>query len=116
MKPIYKIFTTYFILILLILLSSKACGQIVVTHFNASWNEHNKSDWVGDLKGCEITYVDIAGSPKIQKKHKVTVVPTIIIFKDGEEMYRFEADVSFKMIAKREDLQKCVNELIEDKF
>ena len=116
MKPIYKIFTTYFILILLILLSSKACGQIVVTHFNAEWNEHNKSDWVDSLVNCEITYVDIAGSPKIQKKHKVTVVPTIIIFKDGVEMYRFESDVSFKLIATRKELQKYINELIEDRY
>ena len=116
MKPIYKIFATYILLIIFVLICGGAFGQVVVTHFNAEWNKHNKTDWVDSLKGCEITYVDIAGSPKIQKKHKVTVVPTIIIFKDGEEMKRWAADLSFKMSATREELQKYINELIKDKF
>ena len=116
MKPIWKIFSTYVLIIILTLVCQTTFGQIVVTHFNAEWNDHNKSDWVDSLEDCEITYVDIAGSPKIQKKHNVTVVPTIIIFKDGEEMYRFEANLSFKMIATRKELQKYVDELIEDKF
>jgi|TARA_R110000787_G_scaffold258989_1_gene364201 thiol-disulfide isomerase/thioredoxin len=111
-----KIFLTYIMLILLLLLSNEAFSQVVVTHFNAAWNEPNKSEWVGELTDCEITYVDISGSPKIQKKHKVTVLPTIIIFKDGEEINRWEADLSFKMSATREELQNYVNELIEDKF
>ena len=116
MKPIYKIWTAYILIIIFMIIAGTSFGQVVVTHFNAEWNNHNKSDWVDSLKDCEITYVDISGSPKIQKKHKVTVVPTIIIFKDGEEMYRFEADVSFKMIATRKELQKYINKLIEDKY
>ncbi len=116
MKAIHKIFVTYILLIFFMLVCGGAFGQVVVTHFNAEWNNPNKAEWVGDLIDCEITYVDIAGSPKIQKKHKVTVVPTIIIFKDGEEMKRWVADLSFKMSATREELQKYVNELIKDKF
>ena len=116
MKSIHKIFITYILLIFFVLVCGGAFGQVVVTHFNAEWNDPNKAEWVGDLKGCEITYVDIAGNPEIQKKHKVTVVPTIIIFKDGEEMKRWVADLSFKMSATREELQEYVNELIEDKF
>ena len=116
MKPIYKIWTAYILLIIFMIVAGTSYGQVVVTHFNAEWNDHNKSDWVDSLEDCEITYVDIAGSPKIQKRHKVTVVPTIIIFKDGEEMYRFEANLSFKMVATREELQKRVDKLIEDKF
>ena len=116
MKPIYKIWTAYILLIIFMIVAGTSYGQVVVTHFNAEWNDHNKSDWVDSLEDCEITYVDIAGSPKIQKRHKVTVVPTIIIFKDGEEMYRFEANLSFKMVATREELQKRVDKLIEDRF
>ena len=116
MKPISKIFSVYLLVILFTLLVNTSFGQVVVTHFNAEWNDHNKSDWVDSLEDCEITYVDIEGSPKIQKRHKVTVVPKIIIFKYGEEMYRFEANLSFKMVATRKELQKCVDKLIEDKF
>tara|TARA_R100000541_G_scaffold56380_2_gene65762 strand:- start:1166 stop:1516 length:351 start_codon:yes stop_codon:yes gene_type:complete len=111
-----KIFITYIMFILLLLSSTGAFSQVVVTHFNAAWNEPNKSEWVGELTDCEITYVDISGSPKIQKKHNVTVLPTIIIFKDGEEINRWEADLSFKISATREELQDYVNELKKDKY
>tara|TARA_R100001530_G_scaffold48742_1_gene36578 strand:+ start:274 stop:624 length:351 start_codon:yes stop_codon:yes gene_type:complete len=116
MKPISKIFSVYLLIVLFILLANVSFSQVVVTHFNAKWNEPNKAEWIGELEKCEITYVDISKSPKIQKKHKVTVLPTIIIFKDGEEMYRFEADLSFKMVATKEELQEHVNELIKDVY
>ena len=116
MKPISKIFGIYLLVLLLILLANTSFGQIVVTHFNAEWNDPNKAEWVGDLEECDVTYVDIAASPKIQKKHKVVVVPTIIIFKDGEEVKRWQADLSFKMIATREELQEYIDELLMGDF
>jgi len=91
-------------------------SQIVVTHFNAEWNAPNKAEWVGKLKDCDITYVDIAKSPKLQQKHKVVVVPTIIVFQDGEEVKRYQADISFKMLATREELQDYIDELIMEGF
>ena len=116
MKPISKIFSVYLLLILFILLANNSFSQIVVTHFNAAWNDPNKAEWVGELEECEITYVDIAASPKIQKNHKVIVVPTIIIFKDGEEVKRWQADLSFKMVATREELQEYIDELLMEDF
>jgi type IV secretory pathway component VirB8 len=116
MKPISKIFSVYLLLILFILLANNSFSQIVVTHFNAAWNDPNKAEWVGELEECEITYVDIATSPKIQKKHEVIVVPTIIIFKDGEEVKRWQADLSFKIVATKEDLQEYIDELLMEDF
>ena len=116
MKPISKIFSVYLLLILFILLANNSFSQIVVTHFNAAWNDPNKAEWVGELEECKITYVDIAKSPKIQKKHKVVVVPTIIIFKDGEEVKRYQADLSFKMVATKEDLQEYIDELLAEDY
>jgi len=116
MKPISKIFSVYLLLILFILLANTSFSQIVVTHFNAAWNDPNKAEWVGELEECEITYVDIAASPKIQKEHKVIVVPTIIIFKDGEEVKRWQADLSFKMVATKEELQEYIDELLMEDF
>ena len=116
MKPISKIFSVYLLLILFILLANTSFSQIVVTHFNAAWNDPNKAEWVGELEECEITYVDIAASPKIQSKHKVIVVPTIIIFKDGEEVKRWQADLSFKMAVTKKDLQEFIDELLMEDF
>ena len=68
------------------------------------------------LKDCNTKgYVDIAKDTEAQKKYKIAVVPTIIIFKDGEEVYRFQADLSFKMIATKEEVQEEIdNQLMSD--
>tara|TARA_S200002703_G_scaffold21724_1_gene18332 strand:- start:243 stop:593 length:351 start_codon:yes stop_codon:yes gene_type:complete len=116
MKSTSKTFGIYLLVLLFILLANTSFSQIVVTHFNAEWNDPNKAEWIGELEECDITYVDIAASPKIQKKHKVVVVPTIIIFKDGEEMERWQADLSFKMIATKEELQDYIDELLMEDF
>lgn len=91
-------------------------AQIVVTHFNAEWNNPNKVKYIGKLTDCDIVYVDIAKSPKLQAKHEIVVVPTVVIFKDGEEMKRFQADISFSMKATREDMQEVIDELIMSDF
>ena len=119
MKPIYKIFTTYILLIIFILICGGAFGQVTVRYFNAEWNDANSVDWCHtDKKGlsdCTVTYIDIGKDAESQKKYEVVVVPTIIIFKDGEEIKRFQADVSFKMVATRKEVQDKINEqLIED--
>ena len=104
------------LILLMILFSEIVYSQIAVTHFNAEWNNTNKAEWVGDLTDCEITYVDIAKSPKLQIKHKVVVVPTIIIFQDGEEIKRYQADISFKMLATKNELQDKIDEIIMSNF
>ena len=117
MKPISKIFSVYLLLILFILLTNTSFGQITVKHFNAGWNESNGVDWIMDLEDCDTKgYVDIAKNPDIQKEHKIAVVPTIIIFKDGEEVARFQADLSFKMAATREEVQEEINEQLMSDF
>ena len=96
------------------------CGtisaQIEVKHFNAGWNSANDVEWYMDLEDCKtIGYVDIAKDTEAQKEYKIAVVPTIIIFKDGEEVARFQADLSFKMVATKEEIQEEIdNQLMSD--
>jgi hypothetical protein len=102
--------------VLLMSLTLTGYSQITVTHFNAGWNKANDVTWVENLKDCDITKVDIATDPKLQQKHNVVVVPTIIIFQDGEEVERYQADLSFKIAATREDIQEYIDELIMSAF
>jgi len=104
------------ITLFLLLFSFTLQAQITVTHFNADWNKANNVEWVKKLKDCDLSYVDIAKQPKLQTKHKVVVVPTIIIYKDGEEVERFQADISFKMAATKEEVQGLIDELIMSDF
>ena len=116
MKPLSKIFSVYLLIILLMVLANTSFGQIVVTHFNAEWNNPNKVKFIGELTDCEIVYVDIAVAPKLQAKHEIIVVPTVVIFKDGEEVKRWQADISFAMKATRKDMQDYIDELLMEDF
>ena len=112
----WRIFGMYLLVLLCILISGNAFSQIQVTQFNAGWNNANDIPWVMDLEDCKtIGYTDIAKNPDEAKKYKIAVVPTIVIFKDGEEVARFQADLSFKMVATREEVQGEIdNQLMSD--
>ena len=115
-KVTWKIFGMYLLIIFLMLLSNSSFSQIQVVVFNAGWNEANKVEWAYKLQDVETyAYIDISKDTKLQKKHKIAVIPTIIIFKDDEEVARFQADLSFKMVATREEVQEEIdNQLMSD--
>ena len=97
-------------ILLLLFLPLFSFSQIEVIHFNAEWNSANGVPWVMELKEVKtVGYTDIAKNTKAQAKYKIAVVPTIIIFKDGEEVARFQADLSFKMVATREEVQEEIS-------
>jgi len=104
------------ILTLLMTFSMIANAQIVVTEFNAEWNATNKVEWLEKLSDCDVAKVDIMKQADLQQKHKVVIVPTIIIFKDGEEIKRYQADLSFKMLATKKEIQNFINEQIMSDF
>jgi thiol-disulfide isomerase/thioredoxin len=104
------------LIVLLVLISSNITAQIKVEQYNAGWNSANDVSWVMDLQDCKtIGYIDVAKDKEAQSEHKIAVVPTIIIFKDGEEVARFQADLSFKMLATKEEVQEEIsNQLMSD--
>ena len=106
----------YMLALFFMLLTSSSFGQIEVKQFNAGWNNANDVPWVQKLSDCKtIGYTDIGTNKEAQKKYKIAVVPTIIIFKDGEEVARFQADLSFKMVATKEEVQEEIdNQLMSD--
>ena len=112
----WKIFISYMLVLFFMLLANSASAQIEVKQFNAGWNNANDVPWVRQLSDCKtISYTDIGKDKEAQKEYKIAVVPTIIIFKDGEEVARFQADLSFKMTATREEVQEEIdNQLMSD--
>ena len=101
---LWQQYVMYILVMVFVFFASAAFGQMKETQFNAGWNSTNEVPWVMDLEDCNTyAYVDIAKDTEAQTKHKIAVIPTIIIFKDGEEVARFQADLSFKMLATKED-------------
>ena len=107
-----------YMLIIIIMLSCSVCfSQIKVIQFNAGWNKANDIPWVMSLKDCKTKgYTDIAANPNEAKKYKISSVPTIIIFKDGEEVARFQADLSFTLAATKEEVQEEIDNIIMSDF
>ena len=113
-KSVWKI---YLLLLFCLLCSSSLYSQITITQFNASWNSNNDVDWLKKLSDVnKIKYIDIAENTKAQQKHEIVVVPTIVIYKDGEEVKRLQADISFAIKATREELQEYIDELLMEDF
>ena len=107
----------YLLIMKIVFFASTAFGQITIKHFNAEWNEANGCSWFMDLKECKTkSVVDVGKNPGEAKKYKIAVVPTIIVFKDGEEALRFQADLSFKMVATRKEIQNAIDELLMSDF
>lgn len=96
-------------------ISTTCFCQITAVHFNADWNSANNVEWFNKLSDVDKSNKDIGGGDT-QKKYSIAVVPTIIIFDDGEEVKRFQADLSFKMVATKEEVQEYIEEIIISKF
>ena len=113
----WRIFGIYMLLLVFILFSGNAFGQVKVIQFNAGWNSSNAVGWVQDLEDCKtIGNVDINTDKEAQSKYKIAVIPTIIIFKDGDEVARFQADLSFKMVATKEEVQEEISSQLMSDF
>ena len=105
----------FFLLTSLIVKTQEIPGEgLVVVEFNAPFS-NSSCEYLDKLKDCDIAKVDISKDPKIGPKHKIVVIPTLVIFKDGEEVARFQADLSFKMVATKEEVQEEIdNQLMSD--
>jgi len=120
MKTVWKIFSAYILILFFMLLSNNAFGQkickedICVVEFNAGWNESNGVDYLNKLTDCGIKRINI-DKGDWQKEYGIVVVPTIIIF-NGKEVERFQADLTFEITAKLEDIQDVIDEILMEDF
>ena len=105
----------YALLIIIAFTIGVAYSQVKVIHFNAGWNEANDVEWFDKLSDAGKKSLSI-DDKDIQKKYAIAIVPTIIVFDDGEEVKRFQADLSFKMVATKKEIQEYIDELIISKF
>ena len=107
------------LILLFILASVLVYGQspckgsgICVVQYNAEFNAANKVSWVGKLKECDTKFIDIQKDTKAAGKYKIVVVPTIVIYNDGEEVKRFQANIMMTMEATQKEVQEAITEII----
>tara|TARA_Y100000401_G_scaffold64773_1_gene51613 strand:- start:761 stop:1129 length:369 start_codon:yes stop_codon:yes gene_type:complete len=116
----YRVYIVYILVLILVFLfgtvkSQNICkSEVCVVEFNAGWNKANSVDWLEKLNDCGIKRINI-DKGDWAKKYNIIVVPTIIVF-NGEEVKRYQADLSFTMSATRKEVQEEVDELIMSDF
>ena len=107
------------LILYLVFLFSLVCttcsAQITAIHFNADWNKQNNVELFNKLGDCDKQSFFIENDDN-QKKYNIAIVPTIVIFDDGEEVKRYQADLSFTMVTTRKEIQDYIDELIISKF
>tara|TARA_R110000744_G_scaffold283320_2_gene394859 strand:- start:815 stop:1126 length:312 start_codon:yes stop_codon:yes gene_type:complete len=97
-------------LLLAFLLSFSAYGQNkVIVHINAEFNSSN--DWNGleALKGVKLYNGYIESNPAIKEKYNIHKVPTVILFQDSKEVYRWEAGLDMKLHATLKEIQQKID-------
>ena len=104
------------------LLSSSATGQtytcdedICVVEFNASWNAANNVEWLHKLSdvGTKRILID---KGTWQKDFGIVVTPTIIIFVDGKEKKRYQANIMMVIEETQKAVQEKIDEIIMEEF
>jgi len=110
------------LVLLFMILASSANGQspcgdnLCAIQFNAGFNEANKVKWIGELNDCSTKFIDIQTDAKAAAKYKIVVVPTIVIYNNGEEVARFQANIMMKMEATKKEVQGKIDEIIMENF
>ena len=119
-KTPWSVYVIYMLILLFMMVAGTVKGQnicktdVCVVEFNAGWNKANSVDWLDKLNDCGVQRINI-DEGDWQKKYNIVVVPTIIIF-NGEEVERFQADLSFEITAKLEDIQNIIDEILMEDF
>ena len=88
---------------------------LVVVEFNAPFS-NTKCEYLEKLNDIDIARIDISKDPKIGPKHKVVVVPTLIIFNNGEEVARFQANIMMQLETTKKEVQEKIDEILMEDF
>tara|TARA_Y100000592_G_scaffold60614_1_gene94717 strand:- start:877 stop:1278 length:402 start_codon:yes stop_codon:yes gene_type:complete len=95
---------------------NKIAKDVVVVEFWAEWNKMNQFNELNKLKGCNVYRIDIMSYMDVQMNYNVTAIPTVIIFDNGIEKERFNANVMFKLEADKKTVQHSVDTITLNKF
>ena len=96
-------------LVLALLFSMVSYGQdITLVHFNYKWNTSNKFKGLDRLRNAKVQYAYVEDqSPAL--KSSIKSVPTIVIYKDGKPVKKYEGGLTMKIMVRLEHIQEEIN-------
>lgn len=84
---------------------------IAVVHYNAHFNKTNSLANLDKLSDTRVFNAWIDEHPELKDAGGIKSVPTIVLYKDGEEIRRWEAGISMKLSLSYRDIQSQIDEL-----
>jgi len=67
-----------------------------VIQYNAEFNKNNEYNWL-NVGGINYHLFDLDQNIELKSKMKIHSVPTIVVYKNGREVKRWEAGMQFKI-------------------
>ena len=107
----------YFLFATALLLTSATISEdykikgIAIVHFNAKFNEANNYEPVEKLKDVKVVSAWIDDDASIKAAEGIRSVPTLILYKNGKEIKRWEAGLSLSLDVPFKEIQKEVDKL-----
>ena len=95
---------------------NKIAKDIVVVEFWAEWNKANEFKELNKLKDSSVYRVNIMHCTKLQADYNISAVPTVVIFDNGIEKERFNANIMFQLEADKKTIQTSIDTIILNKF
>lgn len=83
--------------------------KISIVQVNAEWNERNNID-LNSIRGARVSFGYLEEQPEGLRK-KIKAVPTILVFKDGHLVHYWEANLSFKLNIRKEEIQEYITSI-----
>ena len=75
--------------------------------YNATFNKKNDYQWK-QVPTMRYHYIDLDKHPKFVKASNIQCVPTIVIYRNGVELKRYEADLSMKLIVNQNEIVRNI--------
>ena len=94
----------------------KIAKDIVVVEFWAEWNKANEFKELNKLKDSSVYRVNIMHCTKLQADYNISAVPTVVVFDNGIEKERFNANIMFQLEADKKTIQTSIDTIILNKF
>ena len=96
-------------LLLALLFTTFSYGQdLSIVHFNYKWNTHNQYDNLDRLKGVKVQYAYVEEQGDALQK-SIKAAPTIILYKNGRPVAKFEANISMRIQETLKEIQEVID-------
>ena len=94
----------------------KNSNQPFVVEFWAKFNDSNKWEELKVLNKCGVYRVCMIANKDLADEYNIKVLPTIIVFNNRKEIFRWKGNLLFEINLNPHDVQTKIDSLIMEKF